>query len=109
MQLAKLSEGDKILDFVGPLGVASHFDDVKKVERKHSQDFLGVFKKGKEKLKNITHRNASELNENEANVLRKEAEMQANKLEEEARKEAEKQQLLAEKVRKEAATRLLFS
>lgn len=31
MQLAKLNEGDKILDFVGPLGVASHFDDVKKV------------------------------------------------------------------------------
>lgn len=29
-QLALLNEGDSILDFVGPLGVASHFDGVKK-------------------------------------------------------------------------------
>ncbi len=30
-QLAMLEIGDKILDFVGPLGVASHFENVKKV------------------------------------------------------------------------------
>lgn len=30
-QLGALEEGDAILDFVGPLGVASHFDGVKKV------------------------------------------------------------------------------
>lgn len=29
-QLAQLNEGDSILDFVGPLGVASHFENVKK-------------------------------------------------------------------------------
>lgn len=29
-QLAQLNEGDSILDFVGPLGMASHFDGVKK-------------------------------------------------------------------------------
>ena len=29
--LATLEEGDEILDFVGPLGVPTHFDDVKKV------------------------------------------------------------------------------
>ena len=31
MLLNTLHEGDEILDFVGPLGVASHFDDVKNV------------------------------------------------------------------------------
>ena len=31
MLLNTLNEGDEILDFVGPLGVASHFDDVKNV------------------------------------------------------------------------------
>ena len=29
--LGELEEGDSILDFVGPLGTASHFDNVKKV------------------------------------------------------------------------------
>ncbi len=31
MQLATLNEGDALLDFVGPLGVASHLDGLKKV------------------------------------------------------------------------------
>ncbi len=30
-QLGRLAEGEEILDFVGPLGVASHFDGLKKV------------------------------------------------------------------------------
>ena len=31
MQLGELNEGDYIMDFVGPLGIASHFDGMKKV------------------------------------------------------------------------------
>ena len=36
-RLGTLSEGDALLDFVGPLGVASHLDGYKKVENPKSR------------------------------------------------------------------------